>query len=367
MSNVVRSTKFVPFAKHAFDISAIRKTQKAVNALLKSRITQGTGAGFIFNSDDNTVIELPAPPFQPPIFPFKVYNINNLTLTATQAAEFSAQAVNPNDYCFQIRNGFISCRPYLGVNIGFLESTSGTTIQGNFELTQAVGTDNSDPTFTSGYLEYFLFQESANSGTGLILPSDGTPGLIYGIPYGSTAGTQPVSFSQVFANPIADDNGNSYAGFWVEIVDDPLNGFYLNLWGQMWTDNLFDSTGRGNNPFPTGHNIIPIGQIGRVTEDSSTFSDNCQFGHLTNRFSQSGNYRGQWNELFAAVPASASTGGLIFYPGDFVIDDKVAGNFGGTGYYGVFIYTGASYNALQSTANPLTYGANWQNIGMIPT
>ena len=360
-----RQSKFVPLAKHAFDISSLRQTQKAVNALLNARVVQGTGNGFIHLADGSTVYELPAQDVTP-IFPFKIYNTTNSTLTSAQVAEFSAQGSSPDTYCFQIRNGVLSGRPYLGVNANFLEGFFGNLpIQGNFEVTSEIGTDTFFQPGGGSYVEDFLYPETPNTGTGTILPSDGTPGLIVGTPKGSPAGTLATVNSQVFSNPMLDDNGTSSAGYWIEIVDDPLNYFYLNLMGQMWAGDIIDSTGRGVYPFPTGPNIIPLGvSIITTLNQRQTYVENLQFGNLINRYSGNGYYRGKWNEIFAAVPASATAGGLIFYPGDIVEDDSAVINIGGSNCHGVFIYTATNYNALLVTANPQTYGGDWKMIGL---
>ena len=315
---------------------------------------------------------MPPPPV-PEMYPFRIYNIQNATLTPSQLAQFTSKNANPDNFCFQLRNGFASCRPYLGVNYFMLDTNyyNGTIagIMGNNEIAPyPVGTDTVPS--IGQYVDYYDYPAVPNSGTAIVLPSTGAV-LINGIPAGSPVGTAQTSYQQVFANPILDDYyGESLLSFWIEIVDDPLNGTYLNLNAQMWTTNISDSTGRTNYPFPVGQNIIPIGvggysiYLSQFGIGHESFSQNYQTGNIINRYvEQDANFRGTWNDIFA--PTSPAADGLIFYNGDMVFDDKTLCTSGGINFYRTYVFINQSPQVLMSDQNPAG-GANsgwWKNVG----
>ena len=377
------STRFVPIPKHALDFNSMRQTSQAVNALRNMQIVQGSkSVGRVYGTDSNTVLELPAQPSTDMIFPFKIYQIKNASATADQIAQFTTLGEDINSYTFQIRNGLVTGRPYInapGDNPagGYYDTYP---VIGNYEsLTPCPNTDSAPGTydFASTETEEFYYPQVANTGTSIILDSL-NPTLICGIPAGSPAYTNYLINNQIVLNPVSDgfDQFTSWsAGFWIELIDDPLNGFYANLMGQMYSGD--DYFGRTANPFPTNDpNCIPIGivEIGYTSQTSysgpvAAYVENYLTGNFVSRFNQNqANLRGGWNEIFAALPAGKTK--LYFYPGDIVINDantitiNTDSATDSMTFHGVYQCTAFNGAGLVVANDPVTSPAGWLLIGL---
>jgi len=274
---------------------------------------------------------IPTPPAVE-MFPFKIYQINNVSATDAQKKLFSDLGLSIDDVTFQIRDGLIGFRPYINTPIT-AEIDPLSALVGNNEFEVAVVTTDID--HQSNPLQYnyddFYYPPQANKGTCLIL-DDTAATLICGIPAGSPANTPAISVNQIALNQnqvrgvgIAYPNDRA-AAFWVEIVDDPLNGICPNLMGQMYCGEL--AATRANYPFPIGDNIIPLGTVS-VNKPASQAGEavgiqirQIQTGNLVNRFPPGiTNHRGVWTETFDELPPDVLS--CMFYPGDIIVDDTV--------------------------------------------
>lgn len=264
------------------------------------------------------------------VFPFIIYNINNVSATAAQKKMFIDLGLNIDQFTFQIRSGLVGARSYLTLPEDTAESDlTGYPLQafGNFEQQLfCPGTDIGTETST----DPFYYPEVANPGTSVIL-DDSQPTLLWGVTAGSPINTPATSFNQIVMNQRVSGNAqerNASAGFWLQIIDDPLNGIYANLMGQMFDYN--QNPPRGLSPYPSGSNIVPLGVVAYsfniFTNGFSVTTEQAQGGNLINRFPPTlGSFRGAWNALFAALPAGKTN--LVFYPGDIVIDDTAPNPF----------------------------------------
>lgn len=281
MSNL-RTSKFVPLAKHAFDLPSIRKTQQAVNALLNSRMVQGSGAGNIHNADGDTIFELPAPPAEI-YYPFQVYPVG------TNA--------------FKVHDGFIGCRSrYVEDFNGNILGSLWPTVEGNFEQQVWVPMD-SGGLITFGQLPNQVLYNSTDTE---LADSNGVVGAL--------------TFS---ADTDEDDDGKILFSIWVE-VNDGVGGLDLNLYARMWSFNP-GATGRPTAPFPAARpGIIPIALTVSTDGGKSFEIDQIQAGDLINRypgyveadgFGAALNYRGDWT--------TEALSGQYFYPGDMVTNGTV--------------------------------------------
>ena len=309
---------------------------------------------------------LPPVPVIPSGFPFKIYNISNASATAEQVALFTTSGLDINNLTFQVRNGLVGARYYISPSENFNvdspvpQLTSGC---GNSEVIMGCQcTDGGPNSFTT---DDFYYPESSNTGSTVVL-DDTAATLIYGVQAGSPP-TPLTQFNQVALNynptqgvEIGEPNYRN-AAFWLEIVDDYTSGFYVNLWGRMFSSE--SNSTRTNNPFPIAANIIPIGHIltcypSDTNGDSGKSVSQYVSGNLVNRFPPgTSTMRGRWTELFAGLPSGATN--LIFWPGDIVVNDSA---YDGTGFYGVFQFVGATASSYIVSQTPLA-GSYWQQVG----
>lgn len=371
----LRKTKYVPLAKHSFDLLSIRQTQQAVNALLNNEIVVGSKpVGKVHNSDSNTVFELPAPPSVDTIFPFKIYPETNKTATQDQIDLFTTAGLNINNFTVQIRSGVVSGRTYINQ---ILSTSDGDirSIGGNFEQELYVQCTDSIPTIDGlqfGDEFYYPLGANKNGVTTIIDNSD--PTLIYGTLPGSPPGTEITVSAQVALNQNVNDELEDQltwcAAFWIEIIDDPVFGFYGNLMAQMFAATPLPSSGRTVVPFPAGTNIAPIGILRMAhtgtgnTGPIGQYFEQVQGGNLVNRYPAGTNInRGRWVALYAALTAGKTQ--INFYPGDIIVDDSAQLIFAGVGYYGVFEMIAPA--PISSVVATVPQGsANWQQTGMTP-
>ncbi len=367
----LRKKKYVSMPRHALDIKAHRECVQAVNALLNNKVVVGSeSVGRIHNSDSNTVIELPAPPSVDIIFPFKIYPETNKTATDDQIGLFTSAGLNINDFTVQIRSGVVSGRTYLNS----LDSDSEGDIRsigGNFEQELYVPCTDSIPIINGlQFGDEFYYPLSANKIGVTVIIDNSAPTILYGRPAGSsdpiTQASQIVLNQEV--NDILEDQSTWCAAFWIEIIDNEINGFYANLMGQMFSTTAAPSSGRTGIPFVSGANIIPISILRLAhtgvnnTGPIGQYFEQVQSGNLINRYPAGTNInRGRWVDIYAATTSL----NVNFYPGDTVVDDSSFQSFAGTNYYGVYqMIAAAPISPLVATV-PQT-SANWKQIGMTP-
>lgn len=307
------------------------------------------------------------------MFPFKIYGIENITATSAQKVQFSTLNLDINAFTFQIRSGIVSGRPYINVPGGSNDPQivlPAVPTSGNFESLLYVTCTDQPPNNGGNVPEDFFYQAFPNTGVSIVLDNK-NPTLLYGIPKGSAAGTPVQNCNQIILNQTTEsDQFDNFwgAAFWLELVDDPLNGFYVNLMGCMFSQSPPSPIGRTGNPFPNGINIIPLGfvivqqtvnLIGLLTTQVTNFVT----GNLLNRFSATTS-RGRWNELYAALPAGKTQ--LTWYPGDIVVDDValVTDPTSGFQYYKVFQNTDVQTNRYTVGQNPALPTGTWQVVGI---
>jgi hypothetical protein len=243
---------------------------------------------------------------------------------------------------FQVRDGFVGWRPK---NPQFITSSSapgtpinGTAVLGNFSMfsTQILGNSiwtlpvvGDGSGFSISNTSNPNPQPATDASTGIILPLNADV-----IVSGYDAGGYPVNFGQVLlandaiTNP--EDQCPPIMSFWIEVIDDPVKGFYANLMARMCGGTAGDLT---PGPMcPIGKNIIPIGCVfAGLTGGGSNWTPTgfnqyfqIQIGNVYNQFETNGGgrpsyYRGAWT-------ADALTG-QIFYNGDWIIDDTATFNY----------------------------------------
>ena len=323
----------------------------------------------------------PQPFYQ--MFPFKIYQIQNVTATDAQKLIFKNAGLQIDDYTIQIRSGLVGARPYLNLPYSAL---FGWLDQGNFETTVYCTCTDMPPYngFEVATDSDFYYPPTPNGGSifgdgSSVILNDTTDTLINGLDV--TTGAS-VNYSQIVLSPTvegSDQFQNSSASFWIEIIEDVKygNGLVGNLWGRTLAQDPPSATGNPTQ-FPQGSNIIPIGNYGLFADLSGSsffplvpFSTQMQSGNLVNRFPPGfGVYRGYWTDLFAALPSGSTY--LVFYPGDSVIDDTDAIDFPAG------IATGSAFCAftciateplyLEVSSNPgPTNSSSWKISGMIPS
>lgn len=342
------------------------------SAIREIKVVNGTGkiqgnSAIISVNTSSTVTEF--------VFPFNIYPVTNKTATDAQKKIFTDLHLDINDFTFQISSGVVGARSYINNPVGAQLLNLFFTFEaiGNFEQQLFCPcTDNNDLPF-----EYPPSSPKPNTGTCVIL-DDTTPTLIFGIPAGSPINTAPIAYNQIVLNQINGErtippipsNANWYAAFWLEIIDDPLNGIYVNLMGQMFGDFP-----RGKQVFPSGPNIITLGMGLRgfdiLTEQLETSVLQMQDGNAINRWTPNSNtFRGAWTELFAALPAGKDH--IVVYPGDIVIDDTVTTGFAsGSGvtsgnFYTVYGNIDTATSFVPVAANPQSEPTHWAALGMAP-
>lgn len=351
------------------DFAWMNQAADAVNGLRHMDIVQGSkSTGQVHVSDGNTVIELPAQ--VKGLFPFCVYAVPNNTASADQRALFAAQKISIDNLTFQIRGGLLGCRPYINEPLFNTDWPIGQAV-GNYELDiEVLNTDST---------ENFYDPPSNNTGSSATcaLLDNINPTLICGIPDGSPAYTDIVYNQQVALNPNPDSGigvqpNARNAAFWMEIVDDPNNqtwgNVYANLWGCMYSAD--PDSDRVQWPIPNGTNIVPLAAVRTYypgDAGSLAFTSVFQIlpGNLVNRFPPGlTTLRGKWSAIFAALPAGHTQ--LFFYPGDQVIDDTNSIVWNGGNIYGIYQYNGTAPIQYLVGAAPVNSIADWVQIGMYP-
>lgn len=318
------------------------------------------------------------------VLPFQIYNIANITNSADSWRTF------------QIRDGFTGARskywlngfdhlaapdPSSYWNNEYLVPFKNDQSYGNAETFLGIIQDMMGIGDTSQNQPQANELESTWTATQIKLDLT-TDTLITGVDGSGVF----VSYGQiVMADGIvgvaASDPSYPIASFWIEIVDDPVKGFYPNLWGRMCGKTTPGQTpNQQSTVFPSGNNIIPIGMVqagtnsdGAVnptlTPSNETFYYQLLTANLTGRFpalagtvalptiGQYQCFRGNW--------VQDSLSGQVFYPGDSVYDDDAVPYLTktldtGTGtfkYRGVYTYIGASPNFM--TTSPHSDATNW--------
>src|SRR6185312_6952778 len=260
-----RTKKFVSLPKHALDLRSMRETSQAVNSLLNSNMILGKQAK-VHHSDSNVVYEIPKQESEIFVFPFKIYNINNLT------------DPSKNAQTFQIRDGLVGFRPnyiYTGEN---LTSMRQLTANGNYELPLYVS--GTDGLFQSGEVWQYAthgdvdFSQTQSANTGGSVTFDGTtnPLLICSTQSGTTNPTNV----QIVIDPGV--NASFEVSFYIKIIDD-VDGAYTELWASKADGaNVPNFADDLSNIYQT----IGIGLV--IFSDGKYIISQCQYGHLLNRY-----------------------------------------------------------------------------------
>ncbi len=322
MSNL-RTKKFVPLAKHPFDLAAIHKTQQAVNAMLNSRIVVGNErVGRIHNSDSNQVIEVPSQSLES-MFPFKIYNIKNASASAEQRSIYSDAGLNIDNYTFQVRGGVVSVR----------QDESLYPVYGNSETYSTCMCTDIPP--DGGYIDYssWDYQPTPNSGSCIYVPDSSHVAITL----------EPTKGTQVIIAPPPSDSNTRFAFFWLEGAN--LKCHMADFWGTDW--------------FPEGIGIVPLGYCGvsfgsKSVSTYKTFCHQVQWGNLVNRYTDdSSTYRGFWSDIKGLF------NDIIAYNGDIVVEDTNVLTAGGINYINTYVYTGHA----SQTGPPSTVPSKWKIIG----
>ena len=341
MSNL-RSSKFVPEVKHAFDLKAIRQTRQSVNSLLNSQVVYTDKAqGRFIHSDSNMVLELPTPVESPVMFPFKIYQIDNRIDKSL------------NKYTFQIRSGLIGFRSAYKIPEDGASLSSVTTYcyTANWEMPLiGTGTDNVNwnayQYLLSGSAIDFSAPPTVNGGGSVDLDPAGAPTLICENYPGSSFpfdGVQ-ITISAAAIEPVS-------AVFWIKVLDDAVLGPYTQLWGKVnFQEGL--TTEFSYPSISDGSELVLIGSVtygGNISGFNNPNGVVCQSqcGNLLNRYLQlapilTGTpFRGVpqvFRGKVSGIPVSSTVGSVnyrIYFPGDIVIDDATTSYFANSGAGGV--------------------------------
>ena len=358
----LRKSKFVRRPKSIADLSAMQELADAVNALLNC-----TTSGCIEQiTDSNRTLVVPKPKTDDFFFPFKIYQIDNVTDSTL------------SKYTFQIRDGLIGMRTqYPNSNLAHL-----VPMFGNFEAPMfGAGTDNAmdDAGGSDGLTSYdFSQQPTPNTGGNVTLNADGSETLIFDNSNPTLGGVQIV-IPQV----AADSNGVLQASFWIKIFDDPDSGTYSQLWGKVAQPVEFSAPqfigpafNGGMQPNGFDYNFVVSIALGGVVIFSDLSFDVTQFqyGHLLNRYLQQAPlttlpspsvpgpamlskvpqvFRGYW--LASGLKDIADAGGILIYPGDVVVDDTNTIAIGGKNFYWAYVYN----NSVPGTEIATPGGSSW--------
>ena len=303
----------------------------------------------------------------PPIFPATCTGGGGTDCMVTLLSYANAT----NNVC-QIRSGCVSARsqldPFAPGNYGGVGAIiQQPSSQGNYEYVFAVDLDgnffeqyayagvDSDISGPAWELVYKDSVVTLNTGADIA-----TPKLIYGILPDGTS----VSFGQIF---IPYSAINQVASFWMEIVDQqsPQKLFTVQVWGVM----VAIQQGDYPSQFPTGPNIIPIGDFS--PQPDGGLVTQVQAGNLVNRWPAmklpvTGGTSTLLGlpEIFRGYWAGDSLSGQNFYDGDVVIDDSAIVEIqGSTSTF----YRRYQYIAGCNTENTPPSGAanHWQIVGCV--
>lgn len=325
----------------------------------------------------------------PPTYPANLTAISGIGTGATVTITSAADSWRT----FQMRDGLIRWRPAFPQ---FHSSTGLLPVNGPLDFRGFSSFSGSQP---SGCYEWTLgCIGDGESGT-LVPNPQPTPALGAGIVLqdltdvqigGYDAGGYFVNFTQILmSNSVIGDPGTypPNISIWAEVIDDPVKGFYANLWARMWGGG--SGFGTQGPPFPVGQNIIPIGMARTGLSDASgswvplnnPSYNQIQVGNVANRVTTSGGglarcERGFWKN----TDGSANLGGQLFYNGDVVIDNST--NTSGTqltlteftsgsdtilvAYWGIWQYNNPAATGFDIVpdADPPSSGAGpWVQIG----
>lgn len=288
---------------------------------------------------------------QSAFFPFKIYQIGNQSATDAQNAAYVAVGADINNFTFQIRSGFIGYRSQYFLHVGFPATFE--------EPLFCICTDN---------IDVFDSPPVANTGLTVVL-SNAADTLIYD---DSSFG---LNLPQIAIDPTEDDLGQIRASFWIVLIDDPDLGLYTQLWGRMFTDDVFDSTGRPTDPLPsnTDSSIVPIGTVlynAALTGSFASLNGVVQYlsGNLSNRYAALAPLGSTLGPV--SVPrgfwTADSLSGEVFYMGDVVQDDSaIYFTISGKNFYAVWTYTGASAGKIAIISSPPSASSsNWKQTGI---
>jgi hypothetical protein len=290
------------------------------------------GGRKVANADGsfNLVIDRPiAPVSTNPVVmrPFKIYNINNIQNPQLRALTF------------QIRGGIVAWRS------NYFEGE----LVGNFEEYVFCGLDSLGSNFD--------LPPQPNSGPNIVLQNaadtlifDSSLGLVQILP-------------QIVLQGQFDGINQIAASFWLKIIDVENVGAFVQLWGRMYSGNVFDASGRPNNPFPAPDpSIIPIGTI--AFSNGSLLSVQIfqyLWDNVLNRFLPTApiiapvnspmQFRGSWTQ--------DNLSGEIFYPGDLVTDDTAPVQIVGTAVSYYFVYSYMS-DVRPQNQPPSTNPGSWR-------
>ncbi len=286
------------------------------------------------------------PPVQPaPLYPFSIYQINNVT----------DPALSP--LTFQVRTGVIGLRS-IYITQNDVPSNFNTKTWGNFEIPYEVYFDSINKDGFDASPNFSNVPPIANTG--------GNTQLLNGTDVQIGGGTQIVLDDEI-DSPLLF--GDCRASLWLKIVDGPAGGgtqLQARFWGRMYTNNASSTLGRELQPFPDPDpTIIPIGLIGNMgVNRAAPFTVlQLQSGNLINRFNPgvisgltaSPTYqRGYWS--------TDSLSGQVFWNGDSVVDDShIIVTISGSDFYGTYSYIGGSGIETNSPA----INANFVMTGMV--
>lgn len=294
------------------------------NAVLRTNQWNVTDGGIFFKNTGS--------PGQT-IIPGAFYNITNTAAAA--AATWKT---------YQFRDFLVGGRSKYSTFPKFSSAIGPGNIQdtGNGELKQIVQND-----LAGRHGNYFAQPAALATQTVLNSLSDT---VIYDASYdGST-------FGQIVLNDtITDLVGTINAAFWLEITDDPVDGWFVTLKGRMYDPN--GTGGRQTAPFPdVSQNIIPLTVIAANATLAAPLITPIQTGNLINRIPPgTTNHRGAWT-------ADALVN-QIFYTGDLVLDDTLTRFVvSGISFYTLYQYT-ANYG--KETVSPNSNAGNWKEVGII--
>lgn len=248
---------------------------------------------------------------QSAFFPFKIYNINNVS--------------NPSlsSFTIQIRSGQIAMRSAYKVDYPLVANNS--------EQPMDCLLDNT-PQFDS--------QPTALTGGNITLDN-----LVDTLIYDSgPLNLQVGNTKQIVFDGTSDIAGSALSSYWIEVIDTAAagatQGLSFKLWGRMFQIHGDAPPARQETPFPTASaSIIPLGivtcQLGTIISIEQFVSSN-----LINRYPQSplnskcstaGFLRGAWT--------ADSLSGQVFWPGDLVVNDSaILQTIAGINFYGVYSY-----------------------------
>lgn len=328
---IARSKKFIPLAKHAFDLKSIHKTQQAVNALLNAQVVVGKAAQAHL-ADGNTIYEIPPQVDKENFYPFKIYK-PDFSLLTPQGNTFDDSGnpvainidstvptnlpttVNPKTDGWRIwavRTGMVSLRSYEFAQTDvqfFFPGGSGSAQVNLSDFSTSFEVSSGCDGIGIGFQQGLPYDFDPADGTAQA-PVSITPIVINADPdefglYGFALFLKTTSVFAPEANTPATLMGLSYdAHFGGELVfPTPTDSSFIPI-GVISSLGWGFYNGQGNPKYLTAYQI----QYGNVINRYGIFENNFDDEQLN--YSANLNFRGNWQTDLIV--------NSCFYPGDLI-------------------------------------------------